>query len=86
MCAAWTASPQGAETGQRGCSRQMGKNFKRSPTAEAEPAPLPSTQRQPRWHLPALRLLAGSWGLCIIAQGQTVEEPAISRLMLWMHG
>lgn len=57
MCAAWVASPQGAETGQRGCSRQMGKNFKRSPTAEAEPAPLPSIQRQPRWHLPALRLL-----------------------------
>lgn len=51
-----SASPQGAETGQRGCSRQMGKNFKRSLTAEAEPAPLPSTQPQPCCHVPASRL------------------------------
>lgn len=41
MCAAWAASPQGAETGQRGCSRQMGKSFKRSPTAVAEILPSP---------------------------------------------
>lgn len=52
----------------------MGKNYKRSPTAEANPA-LSSLKRQPRWHLPALAA-PGSWGLCIIAQDQTVEEPA----------
>ena len=57
-----SASPQGAETGQRGCSRQMGKNFKRSLTAEAEPAPLPSTQPQPCCHVPA-SLLRFFWVL-----------------------
>lgn len=51
-----SASPQGAETGQRGCSRQMGKNFKCSLTAGVEPTPLPSTQPQPCYHLPASRL------------------------------
>ena len=53
--AARAASPQGAETGQRGGSRQIGKNFKRSPTAVAEilpspkhPAPAPAPLASPR--------------------------------------
>ena len=41
MYPARAASPQGVETGQRGGSRQMGKNFKRSPTAVAEILPSP---------------------------------------------
>ena len=55
MYAARAASPQGAETGPRGGSRQIGKNFKRSPTAVAEilpspkhPAPAPAPLASPR--------------------------------------
>lgn len=49
--------------------------LRRSPPLSQAPSPSPAAMSPPRGCGSSR-----SWGLCIIAQGQTVEEPAISRL------
>lgn len=57
MCAVGSQSSRELRQGKGGCSRQMGKNYKRSPCrGGACPSPK-HPARQPRCHLPALRLL-----------------------------